>query len=116
MAGVGDAGGTGIGDEGDVAGGEGGEESVLAGAFVEGVVADEGSVNSEVGKEAAGVAGVLGGDEGDLAKGAEGAGGDVFEIADGGGDDVEGAHTFTARRFGEQMIERLYLWCTDSYR
>jgi len=47
-------------------------------------------MNSEVVEQFAGVTGVLGGDQVDLLEDPQGAEGDVLEVADRGGDDVEG--------------------------
>jgi hypothetical protein len=108
LTGVGDGGSAGVADEGDVARGKCFEEAVAAGTFVEGVVAEEWSLDAEMGEQAAGVSGILGGDQGDLAEDAQGAGGDVLQVADRGGDDVEVAHASSAIRVGERMIERVY--------
>ncbi len=90
LAGVGDAGHAGVGDVGDgFALGEFGEELGAAHGLVVLVEADEGFADFEVGEEFAGVAGVFAGDEVDGGEGIAGAEGDVPEVADGGGDDVE---------------------------
>ncbi len=87
---VGDAGHAGVGDVGDAfAEGEFAEELGAAHGFVVLVEADEGFADVEVGEEGAGVAGVFAGDEVDGGEGIAGADGDVAEVADGGGDDVE---------------------------
>jgi len=90
---IGDAGCPGVADEGDVARGERIQEKVAAGALVEGVVADQGRLDAEVRQQAPGVPGILGGDRGHITEDAECAGGDVLEVADRRGDDVEGAHS-----------------------
>ncbi len=91
-AGVGDAWGAGVGDERD---GGACTEAVgdLGGAsgLVEPEVGDHGLPDVEVLQELAGVAGILGGDEVALAEDAEGAQGDILEVPDGGGDEVQRA-------------------------
>jgi len=56
-----------------------------------GVVADERRLNPEVAQELARVAGIFRGDEVRLFQHPEGPEGDVLQVADGGGDDVERA-------------------------
>lgn len=92
FAGVADSGGSGIGDEGD------GltlleELEYLSGAliFVEAEGAEEGFADIEMFQEQAGVAGVLSGDTMTVLEDAEGPCGDVLQVADGGGDEVERA-------------------------
>ena len=63
-----------------------------------GVVADERRADAEVAQELPGVAGVFRGDEVHLFQHPEGPQGDVLQVADGRGDDVEradGAHLKT---------------------
>jgi hypothetical protein len=55
------------------------------------VVADGGLADAVVVEELARLAGVLAGDEVGLFEGADGAVGDVLEVADGGRDEVKGA-------------------------
>ncbi len=61
------------------------------GCLVVGVVADERRPDPEVAQKLAGVAGVLRGDEVHLFQHPQGPQGDVLQVADGGGDDVERA-------------------------
>jgi hypothetical protein len=53
------------------------------------VVADGGSLDAEVAKELGGLAGVFAGDAVDGAEDAEGAQSDVFQVADGRGDEIK---------------------------
>ena len=55
------------------------------------VVGDEGRGDLEVGQEGAGVPGVFRRHQVGFAEEAQGAQGDVFQVADGRGDDVEGS-------------------------
>ncbi len=106
-AGVGDAGHAGVGDDGDAAAGfEGFDELAGAGVFVVRVVADGGRADAEVVEQLGGLAGVFAGDAVDGAKDAEGAEGDVFEVADGGGDEVEAGGEGTVVRDGSAWVER----------
>jgi hypothetical protein len=66
-----------------------GEDFGFAGALVPFVAGEEGSVDGVAVEERAGVAGVFGQDARAGAEDAEGAEGDVFEVADGGADEVE---------------------------
>jgi hypothetical protein len=66
-----------------------GEDFGLAGALVPFVEGEERGVDGVAVEERAGVAGVFGQDAGGRAQDAEGAQGDVFEVADGGADEVE---------------------------
>jgi hypothetical protein len=70
---------------------EGEDEFGGASEFIVFVVADERLANVIMGEELLGVAGVLAGDLVDFLEGAEGAKSDVFEIADGGADEIEAA-------------------------
>ena len=83
-----------------------------------GVVADERRLNPEVAQELAGVAGIFRGDEVRLFQHPKGPEGDVLQVADGGGDDVEradGAHlkmrcfSFPSSRLGTQLPAKLCL-------
>jgi len=53
------------------------------------VIADGGDAEAEVREQLGGLAGVLAGDAVDRGEHAQGAEGDVFEVADGRGDEVE---------------------------
>ena len=89
-AGVGDGGCAGVGDEGDAcAGFQLVDELFGAAGFVVQVVADGGRRDAEVVEELCGLAGVLAGDAVGGAEDAESAEGDVFEVADGCGDEIE---------------------------
>jgi hypothetical protein len=68
---------------------ESSEEFFGAGAFVVQVVADGGGCDAEVVEKLLGLARVLAGDAIGGAQDAEGAEGDVLEVADGGGDEIE---------------------------
>ena len=63
-------------------------------ALVVQVVADGGGADFEVIEELLGLAGVFAGDAVGLAQDAECAEGDVFEIADGSGDEIEAGREF----------------------
>jgi len=90
FAGIADSGESGIGDEGDgFAGGKAVDEFGGAFGFAELVVADHRFTDFKAGEEMAGVAGILGSDEGDFLENADGAGGEVLQVTDGSGDDVE---------------------------
>jgi putative FmdB family regulatory protein len=92
VAGIGDERHSGVADESDFrALFEGEDEFGGASQFVVFMVADERLVNIVVGKELLGVAGVLASDLVDFLEDAEGSEGDVFEIADGGADEIEAA-------------------------
>src|SRR6185437_14881877 len=89
-SGVGDGRGTGVGDEGDAcAGFELVEELLGAAGLVVQVVADGGCGDAEVVEKLRGLAGVFAGDAVGGAQNAKRAEGDVFEVADGRGDEVE---------------------------
>lgn len=91
-AGIGDAGGSGIGDQRDNgAGAQAVGDFGRASGFIEPEVGDHGLPDVEVLEELTGVTGVLGGDEVAVAEDAEGAQGDVLEVPDGSGDEVERA-------------------------
>ncbi|MFM1944056.1 MAG: hypothetical protein RI897_3038 [Verrucomicrobiota bacterium] len=90
FAGVADSGGSGVGDERDgFALLQELEDLFCALVFVETKGAEEGFADAEVFQEEAGVAGILCGDAVAVLEDAEGACGDVFQITDGGGDEVE---------------------------
>ena len=92
MAGIGDEGHASITDQCD--GGtsfHGEHEFGSAGEFVVLVVADERLMDLEMIQEFEGVAGVFAGDLLDFFENAQGAEGDVFEVADGSGDQIEAA-------------------------
>ena len=100
-AGVGDAGHARIGDEGEgFAGAEAGEDFVFAGALVEFVAGDHRGADAVAVEQEAGVAGVFGEDMGGGAQDAQGAQGDVFEIADGRADEIEAGRERRRRRRG----------------
>ena len=89
-AGVGDGRGAGVGDEGDACASlECVEEFFGAAGFVVQVIADGGCGDAEVVQELRGLAGVLAGDAVGGAEDAQRAESDVFEVADGCGDEVE---------------------------
>ncbi len=89
-AGVGDAGSARVRNDGDArAGFEFGDELLGAAGFVEEVVADGGRAEVEVVEQLLGLARVFAGDAVCLAQDAQGTQGDVFEVADGRGDEVE---------------------------
>jgi len=69
------------------------------------VVADGGRADAEVAEEFGGLAGVFAGDAVDRAQDAERAEGDVFEVADGRGDEVEagGERFFRRGRLAERF-------------
>ena len=66
-----------------------GEDFSLSGALVPFVAGEKGGVDGVAVEEGTGVAGVFGQDAGGGAEYAEGAEGDVFEVADGGADEIE---------------------------
>ena len=69
------------------------DDGCALGRFVVLEVARHGHVDAEVGQQRARTSSVLAGDEAYLLQDPEGAQGDVLEVADGGGDDVEGTGT-----------------------
>ena len=92
VAGVGDERHAGVADKGDICALlEGEHEFRGASQFIVLVVADERLANVVVGEELLGVAGVLAGDLVHFLEDAESAEGDVFEIANGGADEIEAA-------------------------
>ena len=100
MAGIGDEGHASITDQcngGTFFHGE--HEFGSAGEFVMLVVADERLMDLEMIQEFEGVAGVFAGDLLNFFENAQGAEGDVFEVADGSGDQIEAA----ARRVGGRI-------------
>ncbi len=102
-AGVGDAGRAGVRDDGDArAGLERGGELHGAASLVVHVVADGGGADVEVIEELLGLARVLARDFVDRTQDAEGAQGDVLEVADGRGDEIEagGERGFAVWQFG----------------
>ena len=89
-AGVGDAGHAGVGDEGEgFAGADAREDFLLAGALVEFVAGDHGRGDAVAVEEDARVPRVFGEDVRGRPQDAQGAQGDVFEVADGRADEVE---------------------------
>ena len=99
-SGVGDAGHSGVGDDGDRgAVAELLDELCGAHGLVVLVVGDEGFIDPVVLQEDSRVPGVFCGDEIDGAEGVESAQGDIGEVADGSGDEVEHAEGLPA--FGE---------------
>jgi hypothetical protein len=91
-AGVGDGGGAGIADVGDaLAGLHEFDQGLGAADFVVLVQGHEALVHAQVAQEAAGDAGVFTGHDIGQGEGLDGAQGDVGQVADGGGDEVERA-------------------------
>jgi hypothetical protein len=89
MAGVGDERRSGVADESDLCAlFEGKDEFGGAGQFVVFMVADEWLVNVIVSEELLRVASILAGDLVDFFEDAQGAKRNVFEIADGGADEI----------------------------
>jgi putative FmdB family regulatory protein len=92
VAGVGDERHAGVADEGDFrALLEGQDEFGGTSQFIVLMVADKRLTNVVVGKELLGVTSIFAGDLVHFLEDAEGAEGDVFEIADGGADEIEAA-------------------------
>ena len=97
---VGDARRAGVGDQGNVPPLlQQAEQALRLGHLVVVVVAQQRAGDVEMGQQLAGVAGILGGDQVHAAKDAQGAQGDVVEIADGRGDDVQRAAIIRRRCF-----------------
>ena len=94
-AGIADAGHAGVGDEGDAGAGlEGVDQFSGALALVVLVTADGGGGDCEVVEQLLRLAGVFAGDAVGVLEDFEGAEGDVAEVADGGGDEVEAGGEF----------------------
>ena len=91
-AGVADGGGAGVGDQGGVAVGQGVQQAGQLPPPVVLVAAEQARTDVEMGQQAAGDAGVLGGHQRHGGQDAAGAEGEVLQVADGGADDVESAH------------------------
>ncbi len=94
VARIGDAGAAGIGDEGEVTGGEQVQQVVASGSLVVGVVADQRRGDPEVAEHRARVAGILRGDQWHLPQHAKRPRGDVFKVPDRRRNEVKGAHNF----------------------
>ena len=92
VARVADEGHAGVGDQGDYAVPQGCQEGGQLAGRVGVVEAGDRGVNVVTREELSRGASVLGGDEAGLAQDAQGPEGHVLQVADGGGDDVEGAH------------------------
>ncbi|EKD34791.1 MAG: hypothetical protein ACD_75C02184G0001 [uncultured bacterium] len=95
---IGDAGGAGVADQGDILAFLQAEDDLCAPfRLFFPVIADQRRRDPEVGEELPGVPGVLGSDEIDLLEDPQGPQGNVFEIADRGGHDEKGAGGFGGR-------------------
>lgn len=97
--GVGQSGHPGIGDEGQgFACADAAQNLFDAGAFIELMAGDHGGGQAVAVEEPPGVAGVFGEDMGGVAQDAQGAQGDVFQVADGRADQVEAWREWRRRR------------------
>ena len=99
VARIADEGHAGVGDQGNCAVPQGCQEGGQLAGGVGVVEAGDRGVDIVAGEELAGRASVLGGDEAGLAQDAQGPQGHVLQVADWGGDDVEGAHDTPDRRY-----------------
>ncbi len=92
VAGVVNGGSAGIGDEGHIPLRQRVQDGIEFGELVMLEITGEGGMQVKMGEQFAGEAGILGGNEAHFAQDPQGARAQVFQVADGGGDEIEAAH------------------------